>query len=48
MSFSLFGELGQRVGDTSAYREQLMVNIVAISLHLNDEEDQVKQVVTES
>uniref|UniRef100_A0A915PME6 HEAT repeat protein n=1 Tax=Setaria digitata TaxID=48799 RepID=A0A915PME6_9BILA len=43
VSFSLFGELGQRVGSCDAYREQLLVNIVSIVLHLNDEEDQVKQ-----
>ncbi|VDK72692.1 unnamed protein product [Onchocerca ochengi] len=43
VSFSLFGELGQRVGSCDAYREQLLINIVSIVLHLNDEEDQVKQ-----
>ncbi|CAG9530361.1 unnamed protein product [Cercopithifilaria johnstoni] len=43
VSFSLFGELGQRVGNYDAYREQLLINIVSIVLHLNDEEDQVKQ-----
>ncbi|KAK6107053.1 hypothetical protein QQG55_26690 [Brugia pahangi] len=43
VSFSLFGELGQRVGNCDAYREQLLINIVSIVLHLNDEEDQVKQ-----
>ncbi|KAL3998802.1 hypothetical protein ACH3XW_16520 [Acanthocheilonema viteae] len=43
VSFSLFGELGQRVGSYDAYREQLLINIVSIVLHLNDEEDQVKQ-----
>ncbi|VDK28699.1 unnamed protein product [Gongylonema pulchrum] len=43
VSFSLFGELGQRVGGCDAYREQLLINIVSIVLHLNDEEEQVKQ-----
>ncbi|KHN73012.1 Maestro heat-like repeat-containing protein family member 1 [Toxocara canis] len=43
VSFSLFGELGSRVGSCDAFREQLLVNIVSILLHLNDEEDQVKQ-----
>ncbi|KAM3720959.1 Maestro heat-like repeat-containing protein family member [Dirofilaria immitis] len=43
VSFSLLGELGQRVGSCDAYREQLLINIVSIILHLNDEEDQVKQ-----
>ncbi|VDK86299.1 unnamed protein product [Litomosoides sigmodontis] len=43
VSFSLFRELGQRVGSCDEYREQLFINIVSIVLHLNDEEDQVKQ-----
>ncbi|VDK50828.1 unnamed protein product [Gongylonema pulchrum] len=41
VSFSLFGELGQRVGGCDAYREQLLINIVSIVLHLNDEEEQM-------
>lgn len=44
VSFSLFGELGQKLGTYDAYREQLLTNIVSIVLHLNDEEEQVKQV----
>ncbi|VDM94933.1 unnamed protein product [Thelazia callipaeda] len=43
VSFSLFGELGQRVGNLEAFREHLLTNVVSIVLHLNDEEDQVKQ-----
>uniref|UniRef100_A0A915AX96 HEAT repeat-containing protein 7A n=1 Tax=Parascaris univalens TaxID=6257 RepID=A0A915AX96_PARUN len=44
VSFSLFGELGSRIGGScDAFREQLLVNIVSILLHLNDEEEEVKQ-----
>lgn len=44
VSFSLFGELGSRIGAScDAFREQLLVNIVSILLHLNDEEEEVKQ-----
>ncbi|VDD86087.1 unnamed protein product [Enterobius vermicularis] len=43
VSFSLFGELGSRVGSCATFKEQLVANIVSILLHLNDEEDYVKQ-----
>uniref|UniRef100_A0A0N5A8P0 Non-specific serine/threonine protein kinase n=1 Tax=Syphacia muris TaxID=451379 RepID=A0A0N5A8P0_9BILA len=43
VSFGLFGELGNRVGDCKIFKEQLLVNIVSILLHLNDEDESVRQ-----
>lgn len=43
-SFSLFGELGIRVGDCDIFKEQLIINSVSLLLHLNDDEDDVKLV----
>ncbi|PAV85615.1 hypothetical protein WR25_08232 [Diploscapter pachys] len=43
-SFSLFGELGARVGDSSEqFASHLHNNLVALLLHLNDDSDDVRQ-----
>ncbi|KHJ95446.1 hypothetical protein OESDEN_04613 [Oesophagostomum dentatum] len=38
-SFSLFGELGARIGGDEEFMAHLHANIVAILLHLNDEDE---------
>lgn len=43
-SFSLFGELGSRVGENSEeFRGHLHTNIVSLLLHLNDDFEEVRQ-----
>ncbi|EGT33401.1 hypothetical protein CAEBREN_04895 [Caenorhabditis brenneri] len=43
-SFSLFGELGSRVGENSEeFRGHLHTNIVSLLLHLNDDYEDVRQ-----
>ncbi|KIH48776.1 hypothetical protein ANCDUO_21151, partial [Ancylostoma duodenale] len=43
-SFSLFGELGARVGgESEEFMSHLHANIVAILLHLNDENEDVRK-----
>ncbi|UMM11428.1 hypothetical protein L5515_000724 [Caenorhabditis briggsae] len=43
-SFSLFGELGARVGENSEeFRGHLHTNIVSLLLHLNDDYEEVRQ-----
>ncbi|CAJ0593790.1 unnamed protein product [Cylicocyclus nassatus] len=42
-SFSLFGELGARVGSDEEFMGHLHANIVAILLHLNDENEDVRK-----
>ncbi|VDM78221.1 unnamed protein product [Strongylus vulgaris] len=42
-SFSLFGELGARVGGDEEFMGHLHANIVAILLHLNDEDEDVRK-----
>lgn len=45
-SFSLFGELGARVGGSSEqFASHLHNNLVALLLHLNDDSDDVRQVI---
>ncbi|CAI4226789.1 unnamed protein product [Auanema sp. JU1783] len=45
--FSLFGELGSRVGDGSNdFLSHLQTNIISILLHVNDENDEVKKMCT--
>ncbi|TKR59595.1 hypothetical protein L596_029243 [Steinernema carpocapsae] len=43
LAFSLFAELGGRVGDCDEFRDALQQNIVSICLHLNDEDVNVQQ-----
>ncbi|KHJ86762.1 HEAT repeat protein [Oesophagostomum dentatum] len=42
-SFSLFGELGARIGGDEEFMAHLHANIVAILLHLNDEDEDVRK-----
>ncbi len=45
VAFSLFGELGGRIGtQCEEYRDQLQANLVSLLLHLNDEDDEVRKV----
>lgn len=44
VSFSLFGKLGTIVGETNVFKQNIHENIVSILLHLNDEDEQVRNV----
>ena len=44
VSFSLFGKLGTIVGESEIFKQNIHENIVSILLHLNDEDDTVKEV----
>jgi hypothetical protein len=43
-AYSLFSGLGSSVGNCEAFRESLHSNIVSIVLHLNDDDEQVRNV----
>lgn len=44
-SFTLFGELAARIGgDNDEFMSHLHANIVAVLLHLNDENEDVRKV----
>ena len=44
VAFSLFGKLGSIVGGSDTFKQNIHENIVSILLHLNDEDDSVKEV----
>jgi hypothetical protein len=43
VAFNLFGELGEIIGERDIFKQNIHENIVSILLHLNDEEDLVKE-----